>query len=90
MAELPAGVAKYSQSRLFTETTTPPNFQKHHSTRPGVWGRLVMESGALTFEWAAGGAPLTLAAGETVVIPPETPHRVALIGPVAFLVEFYR
>lgn len=90
MANLPDSVAKYSQSRVFTETTTPANFQKHHTTRPGVWGRLVLESGSLTFVWATTDKPLNLSAGDTVIIPPETPHRVTLSGPVAFLVEFYR
>ena len=89
MMDLPETVEKYSQSRLFTEDTTPPNFQKDHATRPGVWGRLVMESGALIFAWADGEmAPL--AKGDVMVIPPEVRHRVVLEGPVRFFVEFYR
>ncbi len=90
MTILPDTVEKYSQSRAFTETTTPANFQKHHATRPGVWGKLVMVSGAMAFEWEADATQLALAAGDTVVIPPETPHRVILQGPVSFCVEFYR
>ena len=90
MSALPDTVDKYSQSRVFTETTTPANFQKHHQTRPGVWGKLVMERGAMQFEWEGDEAALSLAAGDTVVIPPETPHRVILDGPVRFFVEFYR
>lgn len=90
MSALPDTVKKYSQSRAFTETTTPANFQKHHTTRPGVWGRLVVESGAMAFEWEADARSLALTAGDTVVIPPETPHRVILDGPVSFFVEFYR
>lgn len=90
MTALPDTVEKYSQSRAFTETTTPLNFQKHHATRPGVWGKLVVESGAMGFEWEADAALSALTAGDTVVIPPETPHRVILQGPVSFFVEFYR
>lgn len=90
MSRLPDTVEKYSQSRAFTETTTPANFQKHHATRPGVWGQLVMESGRMAFEWEADARRLALNAGDTVVIPPETPHRVILDGPVSFFVEFYR
>ncbi len=88
--QLPDTVEKYSQSRPFTETTTPPNFQKYHSTRPGVWGKLVLESGAMTFAWEDNDAHLSLGEGDTVVIPPEMPHRVILDGPVSFIVEFYR
>ncbi len=90
MSRLPETVEEYSRSRAFAETTTPANFQKHHATRPGVWGRLVMESGAMAFEWEADAQRLALNAGDTVVIPPETPHRVILGGPVSFFVEFYR
>jgi len=90
MNALPDTVEKYSQSRAFTETTTPANFQKHHTTRPGVWGRLVVESGAVAFEWEADASRLALRAGDTVVIPPQTAHRVVVGGPVSFFVEFYR
>lgn len=90
MTALPGTVEKYSQSRAFTETTTPANLQKLHATRPGVWGKLVMESGLMDFEWEAEATRLSLETGDTVVIPPETPHRVILRGPVSFLVEFYR
>lgn len=89
MISLPATVEKYSQSRRFTETTTPPNFQKNHATRPGVWGRLVVESGEMAFAWADGDSQ-SLVEGDTVVIPPEIPHRVILSGDVSFFVEFYR
>lgn len=88
--QLPDTVEKYSQSRPFTETTTPPNFQKNHSTRSGVWGRLVMESGSLAFAWEGDDAHLNLSAGDAVIIPPEASHRVILNGPVSFIVEFYR
>ena len=90
-ASLPDTVSQYAKSRAFTETTTPPNFLKHHATRPGVWGRLVVASGALSFDWAEGDAPtVNLKEGETVVIPPEVAHRVQITGPVEFVVEFYR
>ena len=89
MTALPDTVAKYSQSRVFTETTTPTNFQNNHATRPGVWGKLIVESGAVTFAWE-GGDSLSLSTGDTVVIPPEVRHRVILTGKVSFFVEFYR
>ena len=89
MTALPASVEKYSQSRLFTETTTPPNFQRNHATRSGVWGKLMVETGGMDFAWAEGGE-WALTEGDSVTIPPETPHRVTLTGPVSFYVEFYR
>ena len=90
MTGLPNSVEPHSHSRALTETPSPPTFHKNPSSRPGVWGRLVMESGALTFAWEKDDADISLAKGDTVVIPPETRHRVILNGPVSFFVEFYR
>jgi len=50
----------------------------------------VVESGAVAFEWEADASRLALRAGDTVVIPPQTAHRVVVGGPVSFFVEFYR
>ncbi|UUX51889.1 DUF1971 domain-containing protein [Nisaea acidiphila] len=88
---LPPGAQHYSSSPRFTEVTVPAKLTGLHRTKPGVWGRLVVEEGALTFI-EPGPAEYTdrLAAGEVEVIAPERPHRVAVDGPVVFLVEFYR
>ncbi|WP_420403245.1 DUF1971 domain-containing protein [Nisaea sp.] len=88
---LPAGARHYSSSPHFTEITTPAKLTELHRTKPGVWGRLVVDQGTLIFvEPDPWGTEQRVGAGETVIIVPERPHRVALDGPVRFLIEFYR
>ena len=88
---LPPGARHYSSSPRFTEVTLPEKLTGLHRTKPGVWGRLVVEEGALTF--IEPGPPeivRRVLAGEVEIIAPERPHRVAVDGPVCFLIEFYR
>ncbi len=90
-AELPSGVKKYSQSPVFAEASTPTKLTTDHDTKSGVWGKLVVSKGAL--EFIVPGPPSSkqrVEAGGFAVIEPTVPHRVCLIGPVEFQIEFYR
>lgn len=88
---LPPGARHTNSSPRFTEVTVPAKLQDLHRTKPGVWGRLVVDQGALTF--LEPGPPeyrRRLESGEAEIIAPDRPHRVAIDGPVSFLIEFYR
>ena len=78
----------------FTETTVPAGLLAEHRVAAGVWGRLVVRTGELRFVFdddADGANPGELVgAGGQVVIPPELPHHVVIVGPVVFVVEFHR
>ncbi|MFN0090530.1 MAG: DUF1971 domain-containing protein [Acidimicrobiales bacterium] len=88
---LPPGLELTRTTPTFTEETVPAGLLAAHRTAPEVWGRLVVERGSLTFRFEdAPGAPIPVAAGGHVVIPPGRPHHVELDGPVAFAVEFHR
>ena len=84
-------VTKYAASALFTEKTVPSKFTGSHSTKPGVWGKLLVKEGAL--DYVVVGPPLTrerIEAHSFAVIEPEVEHRVEVADPVSFQVEFYR
>jgi len=88
---LPADVSKYSESPVFTDTSVPEKLTRVHKTKPGVWGKLVILSGALDF--IVPGPPRlteTLSARSHGVIRPAEPHHVNITGPVTFKIEFYR
>jgi len=88
---LPPGARHYSSSPHFTEVTVPAKLLELHRTKPGVWGRLVVEQGTLGFiEPGPPERARRLRPGDSEIIVPERPHRVALEGPVCFLIEFYR
>ena len=87
----PTGLQKYSETALFTEETVPKRLLGDHDTKPGVWGKIVVTSGALTY--IVCGPPeecFDLSVGVPGLIEPQAKHRVELSGPVAFRVEFYK
>lgn len=88
---LPGGLALQRTTRTFDEQSTPAGLRNAHTVAEGVWGRLVVEAGALGFVFEdAPDVVRTLAAGEHQVIPPSRLHHVVIDGPVRFAVEFHR
>ena len=88
---MPDGLEKYAETSVFSEATVPEKLTSLHDTKAGTWGRLMVLSGALDYV-TEGPSPSRerIGAGETGIIEPEVPHRVELIGPVTFKVEFHR
>lgn len=98
---LPDGVELVRTTDVFDEARHPPGLLRSHRVAAGVWGRLVVYTGALEFVFdeppdgspadAAGRfPPMRVAAGGSVVIPPGREHHVEFDGPVTFAIEFYR
>ena len=89
--EWPEDFTPYRSTREFNERTLPPAFTKEHDTKRGVWGRIHVISGRLKYRI---GAPIhrdsLIEAPATGIIVPEVPHRVEVLGPVRFFVEFWR
>lgn len=87
---IPAGHVLTRTTPQFDEHTVPAGLLASHRIAPGVWGRLVVLSGAVTFAFDdESEAPRCLGAGDAVTIPPDRPHRVVITGPVGFVVEFH-
>lgn len=89
--EFPSGLMQRGQTPLFTEATTPAKLIGVHTTKAGVWGKLVVFDGVLDF--VVPGPPSRcqrVDAGSFAVIEPTVPHHVRLIGPVSFRIEFHR
>lgn len=88
-ASLPDGLELVRTTEEFDERTVPAGLLRDHRVAAGVWGRLVVRSGALRF--AFGDAEeFGVTEGESVVIPPQRVHHVAVDGAVRFVVEFHR
>jgi tellurite resistance-related uncharacterized protein len=91
--ELPDGVEWTRSTPDFDEQSVPAGLLAAHRVADGVWGRLVVTSGAVrfVFEDVVGGSTgRTVVAGRHQVIPPARAHHIELIGPVGFHVEFHR
>ncbi len=88
---LPEGVVGYRRTKTFDEHSVPAGLLGTHRTKEGVWGRLWVEQGRL---WLDFSAPLDeeveVVPDAPAAIPAALPHRVRLVGPVRFHVEFLR
>jgi tellurite resistance-related uncharacterized protein len=87
---LPPHIRPYKRTPEFTEQSIPTGLLKDHTTRSGVWGRIVVISGELGYRIAGSGEELVLSAGRPGVVEPEIPHAIAVRGPVRFWVEFLK
>lgn len=90
-SEMPLGHAPYRRTPEFDESSVPDALLREHATKRGVWGRIHVVRGALEYHVHAPfhrSERLTPEAPGTVL--PEVEHHVAVSGPVAFFVEFWR
>ena len=86
---LPPGATLVRTTPWFDETTRPDGLLRTHRIAAGVWGRLRVAEGTLVLVFEDDDMRHPVAAGGSVVIPPERPHHVELDGPVRFAVEFH-
>lgn len=86
---IPANAAKYAETQLFTQDTVPDTLRRDHTTKPDVWGRIVVEEGVLLYLRADRPAQRVTPANPATILPQEN-HSVATNGTVRFRVEFYR
>ncbi|SOD40036.1 DUF3565 domain-containing protein [Nitrosovibrio sp. Nv4] len=88
--ELPDNFIPYKRTAVFTEESVPGALRKDHSTKTGVWGKIVVEEGKLRYRVSDLGADVELSPDNTGIVIPEVLHNVEPLGAVHFFVEFYR
>jgi tellurite resistance-related uncharacterized protein len=87
----PPGYEVTRSTPVFTEATVPPGLLRSHRTAPGTWGLIRVLEGRLLYRVLDPASERVLdAAGAPGLVEPGVPHEVAPLGPVRFLVEFYR
>lgn len=93
-AALPPEVAAYKRTATFTEATVPAALLRSHNTKPGVWGLIHVERGALAYRITDPRRPpaeaLLTPQSPPGVVEPTIAHEVEPRGPVSFYVEFHR
>lgn len=90
MKSIPDSVTAYRKTPEFSEATVPKALLRSHSTKAGVWGRIVVLEGTLRYRILSTGEEHRLAPGTDGVVEPTVEHEVAPIGSVRFFVEFLR
>ncbi|NLD76767.1 MAG: DUF1971 domain-containing protein, partial [Acidimicrobiales bacterium] len=68
----------------------PDGLLRAHKVAVGVWGRLRVLDGTVTFVAEESGERRTLGPGESQVIEPDLPHHVEPSDDARFEVEFHR
>ena len=88
MKSLPPNVVPYQRTKEFSETTVPPGLTRRHDTKAGVWGRICVLEGRLTYRILEPEVEEhVLSPGTEGVVEPQVPHEVDPIGEVRFFVE---
>ena len=74
----------------FTHESTPEGLRRAHRIAKGVWGRLKVLEGQVEFVFEESpGEPKIIESGNSIDIPPDTPHHVKTFNGCRFVVEFY-
>lgn len=91
MKTLPPDVAPYKQTPEFTESSIPDGLLNEHSTKEGVWGRIVVLEGRLEYTINEPEREVIVLDPQTFgVVEPTIKHQVKPLGQVRFYVEFHR
>ena len=90
MKELPVNVSAYQKSQIYTHKTTPGMMKNDHRTRAGVWGKIVVRSGEVTYEIPEENESHTLTPDNPGVIAPLQFHRIDPAPGAKFYLELYR
>ena len=89
--QLPAGLEHVRTTDVFDITTAPAGLLRAHRVADGVWGNLVVHTGAVTFVFDdEPDHPIAVQAGDAVAIPPARQHHLELDEPATFAIEFHR
>ena len=88
MPALPSGLRAYKRTATFTEDDVPAGLLRDHATKAGVWALIVLEAGTLEYTIEEPVRTFLLTPESPGVIPPVVRHRVTILGPVRFYLEF--
>lgn len=91
MKAIPDGAVAYKRTKEFTEETVPAGLLREHSTKAGVWGRIHVLEGSLSYTILEPEIEVhALCPGTDGVVEPGVVHHVEPVGAVRFFVEFSR
>lgn len=91
MKSLPNDVRSYKRTPEFTEATVPVGLVRRHDTKAGVWARIRVLEGRLTYRILEPEIEEhVLEPGRDGIVEPGIHHQVETTGPVRFFVEFLR
>jgi tellurite methyltransferase len=90
MNQLPNNVMPYKTTPVFDETTIPAGLLKNHSSKEGVWGKIVVVEGKLLYRIYDTHQEIILDKDHYGVAQPKQLHHIEPLGEVKFYVEFFK
>lgn len=90
MKEMPQQLKPYKKTAVFSQDNIPTALLNDHSTKPNVWGKIVVLEGKLLYSIPCRNEEHILTPEKFGVVEPEIKHKVSTIGEVQFYVEFYQ
>lgn len=91
MKTLPKNVVSYKKTPEFTSSSIPRKLLHAHSTKSGVWGKIVVLQGTLLYRILDSSVEESLLSPDSFgVIEPTVQHEVVPQGDCRFYVQFYR
>lgn len=91
MPNLPPTAVPYFRSIQFTEQSAPEPLLRAHTTKPGVWARIVVPAGRLRHRMLDSSEdPAILTPERDGIVEPGVTHRLEIDEPVRFFIEFLR
>ena len=89
--EWPDGLDSSHRTPEFDAASVPDALRSDHATKRGVWGRIHVFEGGLTYHVDAPiHRSFRVGPQSSAVIVPEVRHRVEPVGAVRFFIEFAR
>jgi tellurite resistance-related uncharacterized protein len=91
MKSLPDKLVAYKRTPEFTDASVPDGLLHAHSTKAGVWGKIIILTGNLTYRILEPEIEeILLSTAVYGVVEPTVKHEVVPQPGVCFYVEFYR
>lgn len=88
---LPESVVLVRTTDRFDAASVPKGLLRSHRVAPRVWGRLIVDEGAVEFVFEdAPTEPITVEAGSHQVIPPGRAHHIRPDQHARFAIEFHK
>jgi len=88
--ELPNGFVTYKKTPIFTEESLPAGLKNDHSTKAGIWAKIIVTEGKLRYRVDTLGTDVELSLDKFGIVVPEVLHSMEPLGTVHFFVEFYK
>jgi cupin 2 domain-containing protein len=86
---IPAGFELVRRIGPFTADTLPRGLLAEHRLKPDRWGLVSVLGGRVRLVWEDAGQPdQDLVAPAEVLVPPEVPHHLELLGEVELAIAF--